>query len=76
MKTYQVRGYWHSNGADFQAMFSEAPNPDAMHVMDKSELLSLLKEKVYGHSFYIDADVTYKKSFTITAVAKEYDNEI
>jgi len=73
MKTYQVRGYWHSNGAQFQAIFSEAPSKDSMHVMDKAELLCLLNKNQYGASFYIDSDVTYKKSFTITQVAKDYD---
>ena len=71
MKTYQVRGYMHSNGAQFQATFSEAPSKDSMHVMDKAELLYLLNKNQYGYSYYHPD--TYKKSFTITMVAKDYD---
>ena len=71
MKTYQVKGYWHSNGAEFQATFSEAPSKDSMHVMDKAELLYLLNKNQYGWNYY--SDDTYKKSFTITKVAKDYD---
>lgn len=73
MKTYQVRGYWHSNGKQFQGTFSEAPTKDSMYVMDKSELLCLLKERKYGVSIYVDYENTYKKSFTVTAVARDYD---
>ena len=71
MKTYQVKGYWHSNGAEFQATFSEAPSKDSMHVMDKAELLCLLNKNQYGYSYY--DPYTYKKSFTILQVAKDYD---
>jgi len=74
MKTYQVRGYWHRDGSQFQKTFSEAPSKDSMYVMDKAELLHLLNKNQYGASFYIDSESTYKKSFTITQVAKDYDD--
>lgn len=72
MKTYQVRGYWHSDGAEFQATFSEARSNTSMHVMDKAELLCLLNKNQYGYSYYHPD--TYKKSFTILKVAKNYDD--
>lgn len=72
-KTYQVRGYWHSNGKTFQATFAEskAPSKDIIYVMNRQELLNFLNSHKYGWTYY-DPD-TYKKSFTITQVAKDYD---
>ena len=75
LRTYQVRGYWHSNGATFQETFSEAPSKDSMYVMDKAELLCFLDSNKYGWTYYDQGpNRSYKNSFTILQVAKNYDD--
>jgi len=73
-KTYKVRGYWHSNGSPYEGTFAEsgAPSKDITIVMPRQELLDFLN-KYEQRSFYIDSENTYKKSFSILQVAKDYD---